>query len=53
MPALLQNVMRTSLVTCFVPILLVGGVVTSYNAANRKMAAVWVDTVCGDAAGPP
>ena len=32
---LLQNVVRTSLVTCFVPILMVGGVVTAYNEANK------------------
>lgn len=33
--ALMQNVARTSLVTCFVPILLVGGVVSTYTRANR------------------
>ena len=33
---LIQNVIRTSLVTCFVPILLVGGVVTGYQYFNKK-----------------
>lgn len=32
---LIQNVLRTSLVTCFVPILLVGGVVSTYTHLNR------------------
>ena len=34
--ALAQNVARTALVTCFVPILAVGGVVTGYNRLNRS-----------------
>ena len=33
---LVQNVMRTALVTCFVPILMVGGVVTAYNRFVRR-----------------
>lgn len=32
---LVQNVARTALVTCFVPILMVGGVVTAYTRVNR------------------
>ena len=45
-PVLMQNVARTSLVTCFVPILLVGGVVTAYERApndrldQREVCAV-------------
>ncbi|EOD11601.1 hypothetical protein EMIHUDRAFT_442541 [Emiliania huxleyi CCMP1516] len=38
--ALVQNVARTSLVTCFVPILLVGGVVTAYNKWNKATDTV-------------
>lgn len=38
--ALVQNVARTALVTCFVPICLVGGVVSTYNATNRKTDTV-------------
>ncbi|KAL1500603.1 hypothetical protein AB1Y20_013255 [Prymnesium parvum] len=37
---LLRNVTRTSLVTCFIPILVVGGVVTAYNEANKKSDSV-------------
>merc|ERR1719331_3812854 len=40
MRLLVQNVVRTSLVTCFVPILLVGGVVTSYNRLNKQTDTV-------------
>ena len=32
---LVQNVARTALVTCFVPILMVGGVVTTYTHVNK------------------
>jgi hypothetical protein len=38
--ALVQNVVRTSLVTCFVPILLVGGVVSAYNRFNKATDSV-------------
>ena len=38
--ALVRNVVRTSLVTCFVPILLVGGVVTAYNRLSRTTDTV-------------
>ena len=38
--ALVQNVSRTALVTCFVPILMVGGVVTGYNRINRRTDSV-------------
>lgn len=38
--ALVQNVARTALVTCFVPICLVGGVVSTYNATNRTTDTV-------------
>lgn len=37
---LLQNVARTALVTCFVPILLVGGAVTGYERTNRATDSV-------------
>ena len=37
---LVQNVVRTSLVTCFVPILMVGGVVTTYNRMNKQTDTV-------------
>ncbi|KAL3905963.1 MAG: hypothetical protein SGPRY_010725 [Prymnesium sp.] len=37
---LIRNVSRTSLVTCFVPILMVGGVVTGYNEANKKSDSI-------------
>jgi len=37
---LVQNVVRTSLVTCFVPILLVGGVVTTYTHFNKTTDTV-------------
>ena len=39
-PVLMQNVARTSLVTCFVPILLVGGVVTAYERLNRTTDSI-------------
>ena len=32
---MVQNVARTALVTCFVPILMVGGVVTAYHRLNK------------------
>ena len=35
-----QNVVRTALVTCFVPILLVGGVVTGYTRLNRSTDSI-------------
>jgi len=38
--ALVQNVARTALVTCFVPILMVGGVVTGYNRINKRTDSV-------------
>lgn len=38
--ALMQNVARTALVTCFVPILMVGGVVTGYNRINKRTDSV-------------
>jgi hypothetical protein len=38
--ALVQNVVRTSLVTCFVPILLVGGVVSAYNRFNKTTDSI-------------
>jgi len=34
--ALVQNVVRTCLVTCFVPILLVGGIVSAYARLNKS-----------------
>jgi hypothetical protein len=37
---LVQNVLRTALVTCFVPILMVGGVVTAYTRLNRTTDSV-------------
>ena len=37
---LAQNVMRTALVTCFVPILMVGGVVTTYNRVNKATDSI-------------
>lgn len=40
MKLLVQNVARTSLVTCFVPILMVGGVVTTYNRMNKQTDTV-------------
>ena len=40
MPVLVRNVARTSLVTCFVPILLVGGVVAGYTSINRTTDTV-------------
>lgn len=38
--ALVQNVARTALVTCFVPILMVGGVVTTYNRVNKQTDSI-------------
>ena len=38
--ALVQNVARTALVTCFVPILMVGGVVTGYNRINKRTDSI-------------
>ena len=38
--ALVQNVARTALVTCFVPILMVGGVVTTYNRINKQTDSI-------------
>mmetsp|Transcript_54921 Transcript_54921/g.151139 ORF Transcript_54921/g.151139 Transcript_54921/m.151139 type:complete len:101 (-) Transcript_54921:245-547(-) len=37
---LVQNVVRTALVTCFVPILMVGGVVTAYTEANKQSDSI-------------
>lgn len=37
---MLQNVARTALVTCFVPILMVGGVVTAYNRVNKRTDSI-------------
>ena len=37
---LVQNVARTALVTCFVPILMVGGVVTAYNRVNKRTDSI-------------
>ena len=37
---LLQNVARTALVTCFVPILFVGGVVTGYSRVNKSTDSI-------------
>ena len=37
---LLQNVARTALVTCFVPILMVGGVVTAYHRVNKATDSI-------------
>ena len=37
---LLRNVARTSLVTCLVPILLVGGVVTAYERTNKSTDSI-------------
>ena len=37
---LVQNVVRTGVVTCFVPILLVGGVVTGYMRLNRTTDSI-------------
>lgn len=37
---LVQNVVRTGVVTCFVPILLVGGVVTGYMKLNRATDSI-------------
>mmetsp|Transcript_53657 Transcript_53657/g.117000 ORF Transcript_53657/g.117000 Transcript_53657/m.117000 type:complete len:477 (-) Transcript_53657:717-2147(-) len=37
---LVQNVIRTSLVTCFIPILVVGGIITAYSHFNRTTDTV-------------
>ncbi len=37
---LVENVARTAFITCFVPILAVGGVVTTYSYLNRKSDSV-------------
>jgi len=38
--ALVQNVVRTSLVTCFVPIIMVGGLVSTYTNMNRATDSI-------------